>query len=193
MAVSLKKGERINLQKGLNKVKVILGWKENTTDTGGDFDLDASAFMLNSSGKCPSEQDFIFYGNLKHPSGAVEHKGDDKTGGEGEEILVDLIKMPENIEKIAFVVTIYNAKRRGQNFGMVEDAYIKLINDETGEEIARYDLGEDFSTETGVNFGELYKKNGQWKFKAVGMGYNQGLAGFLKQYGLEPDEESEEL
>jgi len=193
MAISLKKGERIDLRKGLNKIKVILGWKENQTDTGGDFDLDASVFLLDGKGKCPTEEHFIFYKNLKSPCGAVVHKGDDKTGGTGEEIDIDLEKLPENIEKIVFVVTIYDAKRRKQNFGMVDDAYIKLINAENNEEIARYDLAEDFSSETGVNFGEIYKHKGQWKFKAVGQGYNSGLAGFLKQYGLEVDEESEDL
>ena len=193
MSVNLRKGGRIDLRKGLNQVTVILGWKENTTDTGGDFDLDSSVFLLNNQNKAPSENDFIFYGNLEHPSGAVKHMGDDKTGSEGEEIQIELDKVPEIIQKIVFVVTIYDAKSRNQNFGMVEDAYIKLLNNETGEEIARYDLAEDFSIETGVNFGELYKKDGQWKFKAVGMGYNKGLSGFLKEYGLEADEESSNL
>jgi len=204
MAVNLKKGQRIDLQKGLKKVKVILGWTENQTDTGEDFDLDASVFMVDENEKCPAEVKegneeysaenyFIFYGNLESPCGAVVHKGDDTTGGEGEEIDIDLEKMPKAISKLIFVVTIYDAKNRKQNFGMIDNAFIKLINAETGEEIARYDLAEDFSSETGVNFGELYKKGSVWKFRAVGQGYNSGLAGFLKRYGLTPDKGSEEL
>ena len=193
MAIGLKKGQRIDLQKGLNKVRVVLGWKENNTDTGGDFDLDASVFMLNDKDKCPTETDFIFYGNPSHPSGSVVHSGDDRTGGDGEEIEVDLSKIPEKIQKLVFVVTIYDAKNRKQNFGMVENAYIKLINMENDEEIARYDLDEDFSTETAVDFGEIYKKGSNWKFKAVGQGYNMGLSGFLERYGLEVEDDSKDL
>ena len=191
MAIKLTKGGRINLEKeapGLKEVLVGLGWDANTTDTGGDFDLDVSVLMLDKNGKALGENYFIFYNNPVSPCGAVKHLGDNRTGtgeGDDEQIIVDLEKIDPKVGKMIFIVSIYKAEERKQNFGLVENAYIRLLNNKTGEEIARYDLGEDFSTEIAVNFGELYKKEGQWRFRAVGMGQKEGLGEFLKQYGFE--------
>ena len=190
MAVSLKKGQKVDLTKtnpGLKEVLIGLGWDTNKYDGGKDFDLDASVFLLGASGKVASDDDFVFYGNLKHKSGAVEHMGDNLTGageGDDEEIKVDLSKVPADVEKIDFTVTIYEAEERKQNFGQVENAFIRVVNQATGEELIRYDLGEDFSIETAVVIGELYRNKGEWKFNAIGSGFGGGLASLGKNYGV---------
>ena len=191
MLVSLKKGQKVSLTKdnpGLKKVIVGLGWDTNRYDTGGSFDLDASAFMLTDMGKVSASEDFVFYGNSKDKSGSVEYMGDNRTGageGDDEQIRVNLSTVPANITKIAFTVTIYEADERRQNFGQVSNAFIRIYNEEDGTEILRYDLGEDFSIETAVVFGELYKNNGEWKFNAIGAGYQGGLAALCDNYGVE--------
>ena len=191
MPISLKKGQKVSLTKdapGLTKVVVGLGWDVNAYDTGGDFDLDAAAFLLGDSGRVASSDDFVFYGNLKHTSGAVEHLGDNLTGagdGDDEQIKVDLTKVPDPVARIAFTATIYEAEERRQNFGMVSNAFIRIYNEASGEELLRYDLGEDFSIETAVVFGELYKNNGEWKFNAIGSGYQGGLAALCANYGVD--------
>lgn len=191
MAISLKKGEKIDLTKrnpGLQKIIIGLGWDINKFDTGGAFDLDAAAFLLDASGKVASQEDFVFYGNLKHPSGAVQHLGDNRTGdgeGDDEQIKVDLSLVPANIEKVAFTATIYEAEQRLQNFGQVSNAFIRICNEITGEELTRYDLCEDFSIETAVLFGELYRHNGEWKFNAIGSGYQGGLAALCQSFGID--------
>ena len=191
MPVNLKKGQKVSLTKenpGLKRVVVGLGWDVNAFDTGGDFDLDAAAFLLTDSGKVKDSGDFVFYGNLKHTSGSVQHMGDNLTGagdGDDEQIKVDLSMVPEDISKIAFSATIYEAEARRQNFGQVNNAFIPIYNEETGEEILRYDLGEDFSIETAVVFGELYKNGNEWKFNAIGSGYQGGLAALCANYGVD--------
>ena len=191
MPVSLKKGQKVDLTKGnpgLTNVVVGLGWDINAFDTGGAFDLDAAAFMLADNGKITSSEDFIFYGNLKHPSGAVEHFGDNLTGagdGDDEQIVIDLSRMPENITHIAFTATIYEADQRNQNFGQINNVFIRIFDKNNGEELLRYDLGEDFSIETAAVFGELYKHNGEWKFNAIGSGYQGGLAALCANYGVD--------
>ena len=193
MPVNLQKGQKVSLTKGnpgLQKVVVGIGWDINQFDTGGAFDLDSSAFLLGDSGKVTNQNDFVFYGNLKHPSGAVEHMGDNLTGagdGDDEQVKVNLSMVPANISKIAFTVTIYEADQRRQNFGQVNNAYVRIYNEETGEELLRYDLGEDFSIETAAVFGELYKNNGEWKFNAIGSGYQGGLAALCANYGIETE------
>ena len=190
MAISLKKGQKVDLTKtnpGLKEVLIGLGLDVNKYDGGKDFDLDASVFLLNGTGKVNSDDDFVFYGNLKHVSGSVEHLGDNLTGageGDDEEIKIDLSKVPENVEKIDFTVTIYEAEERKQNFGQVENAFIRVVNSATGEELIRYDLGEDFSIETAVVIGELYRNKGEWKFNAIGSGFSGGLASLGKNYGV---------
>lgn len=191
MPVNLQKGQKVSLTKGnpgLNKVVVGLGWDVNQFDTGGDFDLDAAAFLLEDSGKVAKSEDFVFYGNLKHPSGSVQHMGDNLTGagdGDDEQIRVELSMVPANITKIAFTVTIYEAESRRQNFGQVNNAFIRIYNEENGEELIRYDLGEDFSIETAAVFGELYKNGNEWKFNAIGSGYQGGLAALCANYGVD--------
>ena len=191
MPVSLQKGQKVSLTKdnpGLKKVIVGLGWDVNAFDTGGDFDLDAAAFLLGDSGKVADSNDFVFYSNLTHPSGSVVHQGDHLTGvgdGDDEQIKVDLSKVPDNITKIAFTVTIYEAEQRRQNFGQVSNAFIRIYNEETGEEMIRYDLGEDFSIETAAVFGELYKNGGEWKFNAIGNGFQGGLAALCANFGVD--------
>ena len=195
MPISLQKGQKVSLTKGnpgLTKVVVGLGWDVNSFDTGGDFDLDTAAFLLGESGKVTSSGDFVFYGNLKHSSGAVEHLGDNLTGegaGDDEQIRIDLTKVPDNIQRIAFTVTIYEAQERGQNFGQVSNAYVRLArrsseNDSVGTEELRYDLGEDFSVETALVVCELYRSGATWKFNAVGAGYQGGLYALCKAYGV---------
>ncbi len=191
MPVNLQKGQKVSLTKGnpgLSKVVVGLGWDVNQFDTGGAFDLDAAAFLLGDNGKASMSEDFVFYGNLTHPTGCAQHMGDNLTGagdGDDEQIKVDLSKVPADITKIAFTVTIYEAEQRRQNFGQVNNAFIRVDNEETGEELVRYDLGEDFSIETAVVFGELYKNNSEWKFNAIGCGYQGGLAALCANYGVE--------
>lgn len=189
MAISLNKGGRLSLSKespGLTKVLVGLGWDARATD-GADFDLDASAFLLGADGKVRSEADFIFYNQLKSLCGSVEHTGDNLTGvGEGDDevIKVDLSRVPAEVQKIAFTVTIHEADARKQNFGQVGNAYIRVVNAETNVEITRYDLAEDASTETAMIFGEIYRQGSEWKFNAVGQGYAGGLAAMCHQYGI---------
>ena len=193
MGISLSKGQKVSLTKGnpgLTRVVVGLGWDVNAYDTGGDFDLDASAFLLTDHGKVSRPEDFVFFGNQRHLSGAVEHMGDNRTGageGDDEQIKVDLTAVPDQIVKIAFTVTIYEADQRRQNFGQVNNAFIRIYNEETGEEMLRYDLGEDFSIETAAVFGELYKNNNEWKFNAIGSGYQGGLAALCANYGVETE------
>ena len=190
MAVNLTKGGRISLNKeapGLKKILIGLGWDTNASDTGADFDLDASVFLLDSNAKVANEKDFVFYNNLSSSDGSVVHTGDNRTGegdGDDESIKVDLSKISSSIKEIAIVVTIHEAAQRKQNFGMVRNAFIRLVNDETNTEIVRYDLEEDYSTETGLLFGRLYFKDNEWKFSAVGTGYEEGLDGFCKQFVL---------
>ncbi len=191
MPVNLQKGQKVSLTKGnpgLSKVVVGLGWDVNQFDTGGAFDLDAAAFLLGDNGKASMSEDFVFYGNLTHPTGCAQHMGDNLTGagdGDDEQIKVDLSKVPADITKIAFTVTIYEAEQRRQNFGQVSNAFIRIYNEENGEELVRYDLGEDFSIETAVVFGELYKNGNEWKFNAIGCGYQGGLAALCANYGVE--------
>lgn len=191
MPVSLQKGQKVSITKGnpgLSKVVVGLGWDVNQFDTGGDFDLDAAAFLLTDSGKVSKSEDFVFFGNLTHPSGSVQHMGDNLTGagdGDDEQIRIELSAVPDNITKIAFTVTIYDADVRRQNFGQVNNAFIRIYNEMTGEELLRYDLGEDFSIETAAVFGELYKNGNEWKFNAIGSGYQGGLAALCANYGVD--------
>ena len=193
MPISLKKGQKVSLTKGnlgLKNVVVGLGWDTNAYDTGSDFDLDAAAFCLTDSGKVSSQNDFVFFGNLNHQSGAVSHLGDNLTGagdGDDEQIKIDLSKIPAEITKIAFTVTIYEAEARRQNFGQVSNAFVRIFDENTGEELLRYDLGEDFSIETAVVFGELYKNADEWKFNAIGSGYQGGLAALCNMYGIDAE------
>ncbi len=191
MPVNLQKGQKVSLTKGnpgLKNVIVGLGWDVNQFDTGADFDLDAAAFLLSDSGKAASSDDFVFYGNLKHASGSVQHMGDNLTGvgdGDDEQIRIDLSLVPASITKIAFTVTIYEAEARRQNFGQVNNAFIRIYKEDTGEELLRYDLGEDFSIETAAVFGELYKHGEEWKFNAIGSGFQGGLAALCANFGVE--------
>jgi len=191
MPVSLQKGQKVSLTKGnpgLSKLVVGLGWDLNKFDTGGDFDLDTAAFLLADNGKVSKPDDFIYFGNLKHQSGCAEHLGDNLTGdgdGDDEQIKLDLSLVPSGITKIAFSVTIYESESRRQNFGQVNNAFIRIYNETTGEELLRYDLGEDFSIETAAVFGELYKNNDEWKFNAIGSGYQGGLAALCANYGID--------
>lgn len=189
MAISLQKGQNVSLSKqapGLKKVRFGLGWEMRKTD-GSAFDLDASAFVLNSSGKVLSDQHFVFYNNAQDPSGAVVHRGDNRTGeGEGDDEVIDieLGTMTPDAAKVSFVVTIHDAEARKQNFGQVSNAYIRALNADGDQEIARYDLSEDASTETAMIFGELYRNNDEWKFKAIGQGYAGGLAAVARDFGV---------
>ncbi|MBR1691399.1 MAG: TerD family protein [Lachnospiraceae bacterium] len=191
MAINLSKGQKVDLTKGnpgLKKIMVGLGWDVNAFDSGNDFDLDAAAFMLGENGKCPTEKEFIFYGNLEHASEAVKHMGDNLTGegeGDDEQIEVDLTKIPANVAKIAFTVTIYEADARRQNFGQVSNSFIRIVDETTNTELIRYDLSEDFSIETAIVVGELYRHNGEWKFNAIGSGFQGGLAALCGHYGIE--------
>ena len=188
MSVKLSKGHRINLSKdapGLIKVAVGLGWDVNPTDTGTEFDLDASVFMLGDNGKIPEDEYFVFYNNLKSPDGSVKHWGDNRTGegqGDDETIEVDLTNVNFSIEELLFVVTIHEAEKRRQNFGQVKNSFIRIYDLDTQEEITKYELEEDFSRETAIEFGRLYKKNSEWRFQAVGTGYNTGLQTFVEKY-----------
>lgn len=189
MSIVLKKGQKIDLTKGvsLKKVLVGLGWDTNKYDGGYDFDLDAAAFCCGEDGRAHKDTDFVFYNNLKHPSGAIEHLGDNLTGsgdGDDEQIVVDLQAVPQEIYKIAFSVTIYEPEERKQNFGQVSNAFVRIVNSDNNEELVRYDLGEDFSIETAVVVGEIYRNNGEWKFNAVGSGFQGGLAALCKNFGL---------
>lgn len=189
MAISLQKGANVNLSKsapGLTKALLGLGWDARSTD-GAAFDLDASALLLGADGKVRSDADFVFYGNKATADGSVSHGGDNLTGegeGDDEQITVDLAKIPADIERVALVVSIYEANERSQTFGQVRNAFIRLANAETGTEEVRYDLSEDYSTETAVIFAEVYRNNGEWKFKAIGQGFGDGLAGVARDFGV---------
>jgi len=189
MSVSLQKGGNVSLDKiapGMTKLLIGLGWDERATD-GVDFDLDASVFLLKADGKVRGDNDFIFYNKLISDCGSVEHQGDNRTGageGDDESIKVNLAGVPADISKISVVVTIHEAQARNQNFGQVTNAFIRLVNDETNEEVARYDLSEDYSIETAMIFGEVYRHNGEWKFKAIGQGYEGGLSALAKGFGV---------
>ena len=193
MSINLSKGQKVDLTKGnpsLKSIMVGLGWDVNAFDSGADFDLDASAFLLGSSGKCPTEKELICYGDREPSSGSVKHMGDNLTGegdGDDEQVMVNLSTIPDNIEKVAFTVTIYDAERRRQNFGQVSNAYIRIVDEATNTELIRYDLGEDFSIETAVVVGELYKKDGDWKFNAIGSGFQGGLAALCGHYGIDAE------
>lgn len=189
MAVNLSKGGRVNLEKeapGVQEMLLGLGWDEKKAD-GADFDLDASVLMLDENDKAIGEEGFIFYNNKQSTCGSIAHQGDNTTGdgdGDDEVIHVTLNKIPEKVQKMLVAVTIHDADTRKQNFGMVDNAFIRVANLNDGEDIARYDLTEDYSTETSLIFGELYQKDGQWRFAAKGDGFNGGLAAFLSTYGL---------
>lgn len=189
MAISLQKGGNVSLSKeapSMSKMIIGLGWDVRATD-GADFDLDGSAFLLNESGKVRSDADFIFYNQSKSADGSVEHTGDNRTGegdGDDEQIIIDLGKVPADVQKIAISVTIHDAEARKQNFGMVSSAFIRCINADGNSEIARFDLSEDASVETAMIFGEIYRHNGEWKFKAIGQGFKGGLGPLAKNYGV---------
>ena len=190
MAISLNKGGNLSLSKTdptLVRILIGLGWDERATD-GASFDLDASAFLLTASGKVRGDHDFIFYNQLKSQDGSVEHTGDNRSGqgdGDDESLVVDLSKVSPEIEKVAVTVTIHDAQSRGQNFGQIANAFIRVVNQDSGIEIVRFDLAEDYSTETAMVFGEVYRHNGEWKFRAVGQGYTGGLAAMCQQYGIQ--------
>lgn len=189
MAVSLVKGGNVSLTKEaptMNIAVVGLGWDARVTD-GSEFDLDASVFMVGENGKVLSDQHFIFFNNKVSPCGSVVHQGDNRTGagdGDDEQIKIDLKKVPADVKKIIFSVTIYDAEARKQNFGMVSNSFMRVVNEDNSAEIARFDLSEDASTETAMIFGELYRNNDEWKFKAVGQGFAGGLSALVSQHGV---------
>lgn len=183
MAINLEKGQRANI--GLPKFNVGLGWDANASSTGQDFDLDASVFILGENKKILTDQHFVFYNNLVAPGGSVEHTGDNLTGagdGDDETIKIDLSKLDANATEICFVVTIHDADSRRQNFGQVRNSFVRVYNPDTKEELLKYELEEDFSIETAVEFGRLYKRNNEWKFEAVGVGQKGGLEDYLNKY-----------
>ena len=190
MGVMLKKGQKVDLTKGhpkLTKIIVGLGWDTNSYDGGYDFDLDAAAFLLLNNGRVSKDEDFVFYNNLSHESGSVLHMGDNLTGdgeGDDEQITIDLSKIPSNIEKIAFTVTIHEADIRRQNFGQVSNAFVRIVDASTEKELLKYDLGEDFSVETALVVAEIYRYNGEWKFNAIGSGFQGGLEALCKNFGV---------
>lgn len=189
MGISLAKGGNVSLSRtdpSLSKILIGLGWDARST-TGDDFDLDASLFMVGEDGRVLSDAHFIFYNQLRSPCGSVEHTGDNRTGdgeGDDEAIKVDLAIVPHNIKRLVVAVTIHEAESRRQNFGQVSGAFMRIVNDENDAEIARFDLSEDYSTETAMVFGEVYRHNGEWKFKAVGQGYSGGLLALCNQHGV---------
>ncbi|WP_428036458.1 TerD family protein [Amphritea sp.] len=189
MTVSLQKGGNVSLEKtapGITKMIAGLGWDTRATD-GADFDLDASVFMLGENGKVIDDQSFIFYNNLKSVCGSVEHTGDNTTGegdGDDETIKIDLSKVPATVNKIAIAVTIHEADSRNQNFGQVSNAFVRIIDENNGAEVVRFDLSEDYSIETAMNFGEIYRHNGEWKFKAIGQGFSGGLRPLAQEFGV---------
>lgn len=191
MAINLSKGQRIDLTKsnpGLKKAIIGLGWDTNKYSGGYDFDLDASAFLVGANGKVNNDKDFIFYNNLQGGNGSVIHTGDNRTGdgeGDDEQILIDFSKVPEDIHTVAITVTIHDAIQRVQNFGQVSNAYVRLVNEETNEEVLRYDLAEEFSIETALVVCEIYRHEGEWRFNAVGSGFQGGLAALCTNYGLQ--------
>ena len=192
MAINLQKGKKVSLDKGVRLALVGLGWDTNKYDGSADFDLDASAFMLGANGKVRKDSDFIFYGNLQSDDGSVTHTGDSLEGGSGgddETLFIDFSKVPADIQKIAITVTIYEAQERGQNFGQVSNAYVRVARrssetDTVGKEELRYDLGEEFSIETALVVCEIYKHDGEWKFNAIGSGFQGGLEALCRNYGV---------
>ena len=188
MPINLTKGQKISLSKEAPNLKIALvglWWDIKQYDSGADFDLDASIFLLDNTGKCAHDSDFIFYNNLS--SCGVTHSGDNRTGegeGDDEAVTIEFEKVPSYVEKIVVTVTIYEAQARGQNFGQVANAFVRMVDKQTGVELLRYDLGEDYSTETAIVFAEIYRHNGEWKFSAVGSGFNGGLEALCRQYGL---------
>ena len=190
MAITLSQGQKVSLTKGnpgLKHIVVGLGWDTNKYDGGFDFDLDSAAFLLDENGKVNADTDFVFYNNLKHSSGAVEHLGDNLTGegnGDDEQVKVDLSLVPQNISKIAFTVTIHEALERRQNFGQVSNSYVRVIDEDTNQELLNYELGEDFSIETAIVVCEIYRHNGEWKFNALGSGFEGGLEALCKNFGV---------
>jgi tellurium resistance protein TerD len=191
MAIQLLKGQRIDLTKtnpGLTRAVIGLGWDTNKYQGGHDFDLDASAFLVDANDKCVNDQDFIFYNNLSHPSESVIHTGDNLTGegeGDDEQLIVDFSKIPSYVHKIGITVTIHDADARRQNFGQVSNAFVRLVDDASDNELLRFDLGEDFSIETAVVICELYRHGNEWKFNAIGSGFSGGLADLCRNYGLQ--------
>ena len=191
MPISLQKGQKVDLTKtnpGLTKICIGLGWDVNKYDGGRAFDLDTAAFLLGENGKVREQGDFVFYGNLNHSSGAVTHLGDNLTGegeGDDEQIMIDLSKVPADVQRIAFTATIYDPEVRKQNFGQVSNAYIRVVDSANNTELIRYDLGEDFSIETAVVVGELYRNGSEWKFNAIGSGFQGGLAALCGNYGID--------
>ncbi|MCK0090327.1 TerD family protein [Rhodococcus sp. F64268] len=189
MGVSLAKGGNVSLSKeapNLTAVTIGLGWDVRAT-TGTDFDLDASALVAGAGGKVLSDQHFVFYNNLRSPDGAVEHTGDNLTGegdGDDESINIDLVALSADVQSVVFPVSIHDADARGQSFGQVRNAFIRVVDRSNDRELARYDLTEDASTETAMVFGELYRHGGEWKFRAIGQGYASGLAGIARDYGV---------
>ena len=189
MALTLSKGGNLSLSKTdptLKKILVGLGWDERVT-SGDSFDLDASVFLLNSSEKVRSDKDFIFYNQLSSIEGSVQHTGDNRSGagdGDDESIKINLDLVPADVVKMVVAVTIHDAQAKGQNFGQIQNAFIRVVNEETGVEVVRYDLAEDYSTETAMVFGEIYRNNNEWKFRAIGQGYAGGLSAMCQRYGI---------
>lgn len=191
MTINLSKGQRIDLTKtnpGLKKAIIGLGWDTNKYSGGYDFDLDASAFLVGTDGKVINEKDFIFYNNLQGANGSVIHTGDNRTGegeGDDEQLIIEFDKVPTHVDKVAITVTIHDALQRAQNFGQVSNAFVRLVNEETNEEVLRYDLAEEFSIETAIVVCEIYRHGSEWKFSAVGSGFQGGLAALCANYGLQ--------
>ncbi|MCM3735844.1 TerD family protein [Bacillus cytotoxicus] len=189
--ISLQKGQKVDLTKtnpGLSKVLVGLGWDTNKYDGQNDFDLDVSIFLVGANGKVGGGEDFVFYNNPIGANGSVQHLGDNRTGegdGDDEAIKVDLKNVPAHIERICFTITIYDGEGRHQNFGQVSNSFVRILDEEKNTELIRYDLGEDFSIETAVVVGELYRHNNDWKFNAIGSGFQGGLAALCKNFGLD--------
>ncbi|MDP2829804.1 MAG: TerD family protein [Sulfuricellaceae bacterium] len=189
MAISLQKGGNVNLSKeapGMKKMQVGLGWNVRATD-GDAFDLDGSAFLLGTTGKVRSDADFIFYNQAKSSDGSVQHSGDNRTGagdGDDESLTIELDKVPVDVDKIAVCVTIHDGEAKRQNFGMISGAYIRCVDSGTSTEVARFDLSEDYSVETAMIFGEIYRSSGEWKFKAIGQGFKGGLAPLATNFGV---------
>ena len=189
MPINLSKGQKVDLTKGnpgLTKIMVGLGWDVNALDSGSAFDLDAAAFLVGAGGKCPTERDFIFYGNLKHSTGAVEHMGDNLTGageGDDEQIVVDLARVPAEYDRIVLVVNIYQAVQRRQHFGMIQNAFIRIVDARNNQEMCRYNLSENYDNMTAMIFGEVYRNNGEWKFNAIGQATTDpGLVELARRY-----------
>ena len=190
MPINLSKGQKVDLTKGnagLDKILAGLGWDTNKYDGGHEFDLDVSVFMTGESGKVESDSNFVFYNNPQDAAGSVVYSGDNRTGegeGDDESVAITLSKVPASVQKISFTVTIHEAEARGQNFGQVENAYIRIVDAAKNEELLRYDLGEDYSIETAIVVAELYRHGGEWKFAAIGSGFQGGLAALCQNFGL---------